>query len=244
MRDGIARFLLYLAVVLIAAPAWAQQEVGSPSPYVVVPVGAGQLLQLDQDSANVLVADSGIADVHAVSSRMVYVYGRRIGETTLHVTGPNGVEASLVIRVQQSAAAAQAAVPPPTSPQRLNSGPVALRFLGDRLEVQGPVSNLGQAMEVEAAARGYANGIPLLDRTRLAGTQQITLRVRFAEVSRSDLNRLGINWNVLANPGSFTLGLITGTALTGLNTAETFGTASAGIVTNRVNADALINALA
>jgi pilus assembly protein CpaC len=108
--------LIWVAL-LIVPPAWAQQPVGSPSRYVVVPVGEGQLFQLDQDAKNVLVADSGIADVHAVSPRMIYVYGKRIGETTLHATGSGGVEASLVIRVQQSAAAAQAALPPPTTQQ-------------------------------------------------------------------------------------------------------------------------------
>lgn len=100
----------------------------------------------------------------------------------------------------------------------------------------------------------------MLDRTRLAEAQQVTLRVRITEASRSVLNRLGVNLNVLANPGSFAFRLITGgfvggstgtvTGITGLNANlagqsvnSPFGQLGGGVVTGRVNANALLDVL-
>lgn len=155
--------------------------------------------------------------------------------------------AQLVLRVERSAAAAQAGLP-------ANSG-VSIGFDGNRLVLRGPVSDIGQALEANATARTFSS-LPPLDQTRLAGVQQVTLRVRIAEVSRTSLNQLGVNFNVLAKPGSFVLSLVTGgfvgsnsTSIIGSSGASptgigsSFGAVGAGVTTSNVNAEALINAL-
>ncbi len=184
------------------------------------------------------------------------MFGRRPGQTTLSALDiGSGVAAQIVLRVTRSAAAAQAALP-------RSNGTVALGFEGDRIVARGTVGNLGQALDTNATGRAYnPGGLPLLDRTRLAGAQQVTLRVRITEASRSVLNRLGVNLNVLANPGSFAFRLITGgfvggaagavTGATGLNTSlagqqgvnSPFGQLGGGVVTGRVNANALLDVL-
>lgn len=254
------RVLLLAALALatlpgaVPRPAAAQQATGpSSSNAVTVNVGEGRLFRLDRDASNVFIADSTVADVQIASARLIYVYGRKIGQTTLSAVGGNdSVAGALRIRVVRSPEAAQAAA-------GARGAAVELGFAGNRLVVRGPVNGIGQAMEVEATAQAYSpNRQPPLDRSRLAGSQQITLRVRIAEVQRNDLNRLGVNLEVLANPGTFTLGLLTnafasgalgGTAGTALGaSAGSFGGESAfsgsfGVATRRVNADALINAL-
>ncbi len=81
------------------------------------------------------------------------------------------------------------------------------------------------------------------------------MRVRIAEVSRTTINQLGLNLNVLATPGSFMVSLVTGsflgqtavssltTSLTGTGSASNFGEVGAGVTGARVNANALLNAL-
>ena len=212
-------------------------------------LGEGRLLRLDRDATNILVADTSVADIQVISPRAVYVYGRKPGQTTLSaVDAGNGIAAQIVLRVARSLAAAQSGLPP-------GSG-IKLGFLGDRIVVRGTAPGIGPALDAAAAARAAApDAQPPLDRTRLGGTQQITLRVRIAEVSRATLDQFGINLNVLANPGSFALRLVTGTflganlggtptgSLSGLTGGNTFGQASAGFATRRVSADALVNAL-
>ena len=213
-------------------------------------VGEGRVLQLERDVGQVLVGDASVADVQVIAPRTVYVYGRKPGQTTLSATDPtSGVAAQLTLRVTRSAAAAQAALPSGT-------GPVMLGFEGNRIVLRGSVAGLGPALDASATARAYnATGLPPLDRSRLAGAQQVTLRVRIAEVSRSTLNQLGVNLSVLARPGSFTFSLLTGNflgaagnaigSITGIGggSSTSFGSLGVGFANNRVNVDALVNAL-
>jgi pilus assembly protein CpaC len=241
-----------LAVVLLLASAWAAAW-GQDAPVggiLAIHVGEGRLLHLDHAAQSVLVGDASIADVQVVAPTALYVYGRKPGQTTLTATDTStGVAAQLTLRVDRNSAAAQAALPAG------NAG-IALRFDGNRILLSGPVGDLGQALDAAATARAYNAGpLPPLDRTQLAGAQQVTLRVRIAEVSRSSLDQLGVNWNVMASPGSFALGLVTGSFLNGSSTpaitggisglsgSGSFGQASAAVTTSRVNAEALVNAL-
>jgi pilus assembly protein CpaC len=251
MRQSQPRYLLtLLCLALLVLGSRAALAQGDQRGLVSLNVSEGRLLQLDQNVTNVLLGDHSIADVQVLSPRELYLYGRKPGETTLSATNSNnGVAAQLVLRVQRSGAAAQAALPPGSA--------VAVDFQGNRLVVRGPVANLGQALEAQSAAQAFNPGkLPPLDRTQLAGAQQVTLRVRIAEVSRTTINQLGLNLNVLANPGSFTISLLTGsflgqtagsalsTSITGTGATTTnFGQAGFGVTGPRVNANALLNAM-
>ena len=242
MTHHVHAFLLSalcLFIPSLLSPAMAQQAVSAPRTTVTVGVGEGRLFRLDRDASNVFIADSAIADVQVASARLLYVYGRRIGQTTLTAVGTgDNVAGSLRVRVERNADAVSGA---------LNGKSAAtLGFAVDRLVMRGPVGDVGEAMEVESTARAYSPaGRPPLDRTRLAGTQQITLRVRVAEVSRTDLNRLGVNLSAIANPGSFTVSFLTNSFVNGIGNAigENALLGALGVSTGRLNADALINAL-
>lgn len=243
--------LLPILLLILAALSLhtVRAQAADPQGFVSLFVSEGRLLRLDQNVTNVLVGDNSIADVQVVSPRELYVYGRKPGQTTLSATGnDNGVAAQLVVRVQRNGAVAQAALPP--------GGAIAVGFEGNRLVVRGTVADLGQALEAQSTAQAFNPGkLPPLDRTQLAGAQQVTLRVRIAEVSRTTINQLGLNLNVLANPGSFVVSLVTGTylgqsavsslttSLTGTGSTSNFGQANVGVTGARVNANALLNAL-
>ena len=245
--------MLATALLWLAGPAHGQTT--QARGVLALSVGEGRLLQLGRNAANVLIANPSVADIQVVSPRTLFVFGRRPGQITLSALDiGSGVAAQIVLRVTRSAAAAQAALSP-------RNGTVALSFEGDRIVARGTVGNLGQALDTNATGRTYnPGGLPPLDRTRLAGAQQVTLRVRITEASRSVLNRLGVNLNVLANPGSFAFRLITGgfvggstgtvTGITGLNANlagqnvnSPFGQLGGGVVTGRVNANALLDVL-
>ena len=244
----LLRFCL-LPLLLVAGlhAAWAQPD--DPRGLVPLYVSEGRLLRLDHPVTNVLVGDHAIADVQVVSPEELYLYGRKPGQTTLSATSSDsGVVAQLVVRVTRNGAAAEAALP--------RGSAVAVGFEGNRLVVRGPVANLGQALETQSTAQAFNPGkLPPLDRTELAGSEQVTLRVRIAEVSRTTIQQLGLNLNVLANPGSFMVNLVTGsflgqsatssltTSLTGTGTTSNFGNAAVGVTGAHVNANALLNAL-
>ena len=245
MRAGIAALLLLLFTALWADLAHAQQPVPGPQGSVTLPMGEGRLFRLDADATNVFVADSAVADAQVVSPRMIYVYGRKAGTTSITAAAQDGSAGTLNVRVVRGTGGvvlpASHGAPPP----------VSLSFTGDRLVVSGAVRNPGEALNALAAANA-ANGAgrPPLDRTEYLGTRQITLRVRIAEVSRTALNTLGINWALATKDGSFGLTLLTGGFLqgagnifNGLNLGQNFGLAGASVGSGHVDAGALINAL-
>ena len=225
--------------------ASAQQVVQGVQTAVILPVGEGRLFRLDQDATNVLVANAAVADAQIVSPRMIYVYGRKIGTTSITAVAKDSSAGTLNVRVVHSASTSQGTHPPP------GAEPVSLSFVGDRLVVSGTVRGPGEALGALATANAAnTSSRAPLDRTQFVGSQQITLRVRIAEVSRTALNTLGINWNIAAKSGSFGLSLLTGSflqtggaAIGGINLAQNYGLGGVSVASRTVNADALINAL-
>jgi pilus assembly protein CpaC len=240
-------FLLMLGVAVCSSAARAQS-----SGELEVHVGEGRMIQLGEDAANVMVANSGIADVQTVTNRVFYLYGRRPGATTLTATNAkNGVAAQLRIRVTRSGRDAEAALP-------ADASSVSVQFMNNRLVLGGSVAGLGAAVDANAAAQAFGvQGSSPLDRTELAGAQQVTLRVRIAEVQRSSLNQLGLSLDVLAKPGSFAFGLMTsgllgiaasavssdGGTSSASGSSNNFANAGVGVSTSSVNAASLLNAL-
>ncbi len=57
-----------------------------------IPVDKAQLIRLDSDAASVLIADPDIADVAIESPRLIFIVGRRAGETNIFILDGDGRE--------------------------------------------------------------------------------------------------------------------------------------------------------
>jgi pilus assembly protein CpaC len=116
----------------------------------------------------------------------------------------------------------------------------------NRVVPRGRVGSVEQARDADAAAREASPpGSAPANRTTFAGSNQIMLRVRFAEVARNDLFRLGVNWNNFLSSGNFLFGFATGGFLPGaIGTAgESFGQGRARFSDGSSVAEGLIDAL-
>ena len=70
------------------------------------------------------------------------------------------------------------------------------------------VPNDDTAQKVRAAAQRYVSDKDnVINQLQVAGSSQVNLRVRVAEVSRSVTKQLGFNWETLSTIGSFSFGL-------------------------------------
>src|SRR3990172_9716538 len=87
MLLGLSLAVLGLAALLLATPSRAQQGAvvrGVDAMHAgefVVPIDKSQVLQLDTPFAEILVGNSKIADVMALTDRTIYVLGRSQGST-------------------------------------------------------------------------------------------------------------------------------------------------------------------
>ncbi len=237
-----------LAAAMLASPfglvpATAQEvEVdANAGQAITLAVGQGRILRFDQPAESVFVADTQIADVRVVSPGVVYLYATKLGQTNLIALSPDqSARGSMQIRVvadPRPANEAARAVQPTTS--------VNIKMFGARPVITGPSRSVGEAVDTAAAAESYApQGAPPINNSVIQGTQQVNIRVRFAEVSRTDLLAYGVSWDAMANPGSFSFGLMNGSGA-GAGQGLTNGSyrVGLGLHTSNVNIDVLLEAL-
>ena len=179
----------FLLVILLAPPVAGQTPTDSPRQSIELMVGHGRILRLDEAAESVYMGDTTIADVRIVAPDVVYVYGRRIGTTNLvAISADKKVRASVAFRVVADPGSANKA-----SHELQPTTHTDLKLFGNRVAAVGPTRGVEEAVDVQNTADTFSppNQPPIND-TTIAGSQQINIRVRFAEVSRNDVQRLGI----------------------------------------------------
>lgn len=189
------------------------RNLGTGGTVITVPVSQGRLLRFDDAVESVFIADPAIADVRVVAPDLVYVYGKQLGLTNLmavsggarqtngNVTATQQLTASALLRVITDPRPALEA-----QDQWNLEAPINLRFFGRRVAASGHVNNVDQAVDVANITQTYSPADqPPLNKVTVGGSNQVNIRVRFAEVSRSDLKSFGIDWNVGVNAGNFGL---------------------------------------
>ena len=92
----ISRLWLSLALVVMvtamAGPAGATLQgraVPTNGEPILIELSEGQLLRLDRSMASVFVANPQIADITAKSERLLYLFGKTVGTTTLFALDAN-----------------------------------------------------------------------------------------------------------------------------------------------------------
>jgi len=99
MKGSVMRPLLQRLVFGVAAlaalalgaavPVSAQEQVAVTGAKIQIERNEGTLLRITQPAASVFVANPEIADVAVKSPRLIYVLGKKPGETTLYVVDEN-----------------------------------------------------------------------------------------------------------------------------------------------------------
>jgi pilus assembly protein CpaC len=173
-------------------------------PSFSLPVGEGRILRFDRAADSVYIADTAIADLKVVSPDVVYVYGKKSGTTNL-------IALSADQRIQASIEFSVGIDDGPVNKAKRELRPTStmdIVIFGERAGVKGNARSVEEAVDVDSMAQTYsAPGQPPLNNTTIDGSQQVNIRVRFAEVSRSDLHEVGLDWNqILENASTISFG--------------------------------------
>lgn len=172
-----------------------------------IEINRGALIRLRAAADTVFVANPDIADIQVKSPRMIYVYGKKAGETVLYaVDGDDNVLLNSRVNVTHNLTAFRTALRTAAP----DSG-VDVSTSGDALVISGDVGSAVQAENVRRLAARFAPGDgSVVNQMRVTAPNQINLRVRVAEVSRETLKQFGINWDAAFSAGGFLFGLATG----------------------------------
>lgn len=226
-----------LLLALVSCASQAQEIANGAGGSINLASGEGRILHFVAPVESVLVAEPNVADLQVVSPGTLYIFGKAPGNTSLIALGNDGKQlASLTLSVSSGTQAVTAPM------QELHPGNGAqITGAGNRLIAKGTVGSVAEATDLNALLNPQGQGFQsAINTTEYAGAAQVNLRVRFAEVSRSELLHYGVNWNAMFNNGTFSFGLITGG---GLAAATAGGLATAGTGSGNVNIDGMLDAL-
>ena len=215
------------------APAFAQAlrlAGGETQSALRVPLNRAIVLESEVPFAELSVANPLIADIATLSERSIYVLGKAPGRTTLTLLGIDGrLLTNVEVRVTPDIAEFKERLG-----ELLPGERIEVRTANDGIVLSGTVSSIQKVDQALEIAERYAPE-RVLNLMVVGGSQQVLLKVRFAEMSRSVTKALGANVGLVGtglggdvtlngtanngvgnNNGTFTLGFPGGTVAVNL----------------------------
>ncbi len=174
---------------------------GQASGALNVPMNRAVVVESDVPFAELSIANPGIADISTLSDRSIYVLGKAPGRTTLTLLSPEGQLISNVdVHVTPDMAEFKERLQ-----QILPGEQIEVRTANDGIVLSGTVSSTARLDRALDLANRYAP-----DRVSnlmvVGGTQQVMLKVRFAEMNRRVTKALGSSMTVAGSDVNLSAG--------------------------------------
>jgi pilus assembly protein CpaC len=199
-------FIAALFLCLTAGQGRAFDLLPTQGEPVIVTLNQGTLLRLNASPHAIVIANPDIADVSIRSPRLMYIFGKKTGETTLYATDTQEhVLFNITVRVVHDVTRLKQALG-----ELVPGGQISVESIDGGIIMQGTVATAAEAEDARrVASRFLGDKEDLINRLVITAPNQINLRVRIAEVKRDIVRQLGIDWNAAGNIGSFSIGLAT-----------------------------------
>jgi pilus assembly protein CpaC len=223
------RTLALVAALIALAPTTAfaanSTVVPAAGAGIEISVNQGQLVRLAKPVNSVFIADPEIADVQVKSPTLVYVLGKAAGTTTLYaVSEQDEVLLNASVHVHYDAGRVEQAIR-----DLVPRSTIAVSAVADSLVISGSVYSASDGNDIRAIANRFVKDPKqIVNKMQVNAPNQINLRVRIAEMSRSVVKQFGFNWSDVFNNGKIAFGLATGVpalvgAITGSQTLPNAG---------------------
>lgn len=204
---GMAAFAVMAVGLLPAAPASAAggaSLIETNGLNINVEVSSGKLVRLDKPASNIFIADPEVADIQVKSSKLVYVFGKKPGQTSLYaVSDKDEVLFSGAVNVTHNLGQVRDALK-----RVIPDAKVELDQINGVLVLTGMVDSPAEADDAQHIAQRFVGDThEVVNRMNIADTTQVNLRVRVAEVSRDVSKQLGFNWEGTLGFGNSFVGI-------------------------------------
>jgi pilus assembly protein CpaC len=215
-----------LTLALAPAPAMLSAETlqvmqGATQSALEVPMNRAVVVESDVPFTELSIANPSIADISSLSDRTIYVLGKEPGRTTLTLLGGDG---RLIMNVEIHVAPDIAEFKERLQ-QILPGEPIEVRTANDGIVLSGTVSSAAKLDRAMDLAQRYAPD-RVSNLMSVGGTQQVMLKVRFAEMQRSVSKSLSSSLALQGSTLGGNLGLSGGTN----------ATSTTGAIVNALNA--------
>lgn len=181
-----------------------------------VPVNRSELITTSSDMGEVIIADPDVADVYVHGRNKISVIGKAVGTTTLRVFSPkNTLLRSMDVVVTYDLPAIRKALR-----EFLPSERIGVELVNTRIALTGEVGSAQAASTAIEIAEQFVQGklsandqssrdvvdsgsggrkSPILNLMTISAGQQVMLRIRIGEISRSALRQLGVSLQAVRN---------------------------------------------
>lgn len=207
IKAAIASF----AFSVVAVPSIGHAETlrvmrGAPSSALNVPMNRAVVVESDSPFAELSIANPGIADISSLSDRTIYVLGKEPGRTTLTLLGADGrLITNVEVHVTPDIAEFKERLE-----QILPGENIEVRTANTGIVLSGTVSSISRLDRAMELAERYAPD-RVSNLMSVGGTQQVMLKVRFAEMQRSVSKSLSSSIALQGSTLGNNLGLQAGT---------------------------------
>jgi pilus assembly protein CpaC len=204
-KSALAAFII---VILVGAPQ-AQQVQPTPqfaataaaSPGASAPVstdidllvGRSTIVNVAAPIARVSLTVPDIADAMVTSPNQLLIHGKKAGTISLFVWDRGGAISTYEVKVRHDLSALNEQIK-----QLFPGEPITVTGSGKDVVISGTVSSQYVVEKAASVAAGYVekadNVVNLLKQQEGVASNQVMLRVRFAEVSRSAIQELGASF--------------------------------------------------
>lgn len=211
LKAGMLGFALTMSAIPASQAETLRIMSGSPSSALQVPMNRAVVVEADVPFAELSIANPGIADISTLSERTIYVLGKAPGRTTLTLLSPDGRLISNVdVHVTPDVAEFKERLR-----QILPGEKIEVRTANDGIVLSGVVSSTARLDRALDLANRYAPD-RVSNLMSVGGTQQVMLKVRFAEMNRAVTKALGSRMTVTGTgfDGDLDVALSTGTGVT------------------------------
>ncbi len=179
-------------LALLPTTSAEAQTVSRPANDIVLSIGRGQLVTVGGAMADVFVANDQVADVQVKSSRQLYVFGKAGGETTIYASDAAGnVIWSANVRVGSNIDSVDQMLH-----MAMPDAKIAVSTMGtNTFLLTGTVAAPEDAAEAQRLVQAFVGkDANVITRLKMATPLQVNLHVKFAEVSRTLVRDIGMNW--------------------------------------------------
>jgi pilus assembly protein CpaC len=180
MAAGAMGLALATAMTGTASAEVLRVVKGTAAQALEVPMNRAVVLESETPFAELSIANPGIADISTLSDRSIYVLGKTPGRTTLTLFNAEG-ELITNVEVQVTTDIAE-------FKERLNQilpgERIEVRTANDGIVLSGTASSTQRLARALDLAERYAPG-RVSNLMSVGGTQQVMLKVRFAEMQRN-----------------------------------------------------------
>lgn len=224
-NSGVYILMVLTFCLAFSFRCWASgpAKVSATPQKLILTAGKSIVVQSPQMVKRVSLAAPEIADVRVLSPREIYVIGKTPGLTNLTLwSDAEKISAIFDIEVLPDVGRIKEKLHE-MLPQEQE---VRVTATHDSVTLSGMVSGTANLSQVLALTQSYAPKV--INLLEVGGAHQVMLEVRFSEMSRSLIKKLGVNFSYLSPSGSG-FGMSVLDSLTTISSTNTYLSAGSGV---------------